>query len=98
MLNLALTCPENSDVGLSNLLSYFSGANTGIGKETVLDLVKRGARVILLCRNEEKAKKAIQDIKSLHKDAKLSIIQLDLGMISYEMSIITILVISTFSI
>jgi len=56
-----------------------TGANTGIGKETVLDLVKRGARVILLCRNEEKAKKAIQDIKSLHKDAKLSIIQLDLA-------------------
>ena len=73
-----------------NLLSYFSGANAGIGKETALDLVKRGARVILLCRNEEKAKKAIQDIKSLHKDAKLSIIQLDLGMISYKMSIMAI--------
>lgn len=56
-----------------------TGANTGIGKETALDLVKRGARVILLCRNEEKAKKAAQDIKNLWKGAQLSIQQLDLG-------------------
>ena len=41
------------------LYIFFSGANTGIGKETVLELVKRGARVILLCRNEEKAKKVV---------------------------------------
>ena len=61
------------------LFCFVSGANTGIGKETALDLVKRGARVILLCRNEEKAKKAAQDIKNLWKGAQLSIQQLDLG-------------------
>ena len=44
-----------------------------------MDLVKRGARVILLCRNEEKAKKTTQDIKNVWKEAQLTIQKLDLA-------------------
>ncbi|KAG5346722.1 RDH12 dehydrogenase, partial [Acromyrmex charruanus] len=41
-----------------------TGASDGIGKETARDLYARGARVILACRNMEKANKAVEDIKS----------------------------------
>ena len=39
-----------------------TGANTGIGKVTALDMSGRGARVIILCRNQDKAKEAAAEI------------------------------------
>ena len=44
-----------------------TGANTGIGKETALDLALRGGRIILACRDLKKANLAKgKIITSLH--------------------------------
>ncbi|XP_072163608.1 retinol dehydrogenase 12-like [Diadema setosum] len=40
-----------------------TGANTGIGKETARDLARRGARVILACRDELRGHEAETDIR-----------------------------------
>nr|XP_049698164.1 retinol dehydrogenase 13 [Helicoverpa armigera]XP_049698165.1 retinol dehydrogenase 13 [Helicoverpa armigera] len=45
-----------------------TGCNTGIGKETVLDFYKRGAKVIMACRSLERAEEAKTEIETRCKD------------------------------
>ena len=44
-------------------VAVVTGANTGIGKETARALARRGARVVLACRSEERGKDALRDIR-----------------------------------
>nr|XP_023856736.1 retinol dehydrogenase 11-like [Salvelinus alpinus] len=69
----------SSDVRLDGKTAIVTGANTGIGKETALDLVKRGARVILACRDMEKAELAVSDIVREMGGAKVEARKLDLA-------------------
>ncbi|KAK2823189.1 hypothetical protein Q7C36_019789 [Tachysurus vachellii] len=55
-----------------------TGGNTGIGKATAMDLAGRGARVILACRNRQKAEAAISDIKKVTGSTDVVYMQLDL--------------------
>lgn len=41
-----------------------TGGNAGIGYETAKDLLRRGARVVLLCRNMDKGREAIRKLRS----------------------------------
>ncbi|MCL4129075.1 UNVERIFIED_CONTAM: hypothetical protein GTU68_043317 [Idotea baltica] len=56
-----------------------TGANSGIGKETATELAKRGAVVILACRNRQAAQEAVRDIRCLTGNGDLIIVELDLG-------------------
>ncbi|PNF13984.1 hypothetical protein B7P43_G08682 [Cryptotermes secundus] len=48
---------------LDGKTAIVTGSNTGIGKCTVLDFVKRGARVIMACRDMTKAEEAAREVR-----------------------------------
>ena len=56
-----------------------TGANTGIGKETAIDLAKRNARVILACRSVEKGEKAAVEVRKRSESDNVVFQQLDLA-------------------
>lgn len=56
-----------------------TGANTGLGFETALELAKKNAFVILAGRNEQKIKQAIANIKTQVAGAKLAAGVVDLA-------------------
>ena len=66
-------------MNLSGKTAIVTGSNTGIGYETALDLYKKGAKVYIACRNEEKALKAIQKMEADGGTGELVYEQLDLA-------------------
>lgn len=54
-----------------------TGANSGIGLATTTALAKAHARIYMACRNEEKAKKAIQEIQKKVPNADLHYVYYD---------------------
>ena len=53
----------SSEARMDGKTIVITGCNTGIGFETAKDLSKRGARVVMACRNTEAANKAADTIK-----------------------------------
>ncbi len=53
-----------SKVRLDGKTVVVTGCNTGIGKETVVDLCGRGARVIMACRSQKRMEEAAAEVKS----------------------------------
>uniref|UniRef100_A0A7N8WRD3 Zgc:112332 n=1 Tax=Mastacembelus armatus TaxID=205130 RepID=A0A7N8WRD3_9TELE len=56
-----------------------TGANTGIGKETARDLARRGARIVMACRDLERAEEAQADILEDTGNENVVIRKLDLS-------------------
>jgi NAD(P)-dependent dehydrogenase (short-subunit alcohol dehydrogenase family) len=56
-----------------------TGANSGIGHHTALEIVRRGATVVLACRSAERGKAAVDLMKSEVPDAELELATLDLA-------------------
>jgi NAD(P)-dependent dehydrogenase (short-subunit alcohol dehydrogenase family) len=66
-------------MNLSGKTVIVTGSNTGIGYETALDLYKKGAKVYVACRNQEKALNAIERMKADGGTGELVYEQLDLA-------------------
>jgi NAD(P)-dependent dehydrogenase (short-subunit alcohol dehydrogenase family) len=71
-------CPELPT--LRGKIAVVTGANDGIGKETARGLLQRGATIIMLCRNIERAEQARRDFvaEGLSADA-ICLIECDLA-------------------
>ncbi|XP_047139491.1 retinol dehydrogenase 11 [Hydra vulgaris] len=64
---------------LHNKTVIITGANVGIGKETALELAKRGANVVMACRDLKKGEVALNEIKSASKNDNIFLKSLDLS-------------------
>ncbi|XP_036391846.1 dehydrogenase/reductase SDR family member 13-like [Megalops cyprinoides] len=56
-----------------------TGGNTGIGKATAMELARRGARIILACRNKQRAEAAVSDIRRESGNNEVVYMHLDLA-------------------
>ncbi|XP_069673279.1 retinol dehydrogenase 13-like isoform X2 [Periplaneta americana] len=76
----------NSKARLDGITAVVTGCNTGIGKCTALDFVRRGGRVIMACRDLQKAKEAADDIRmetqNLSGAGDVVVVRLDLSSLS----------------
>ncbi|KAG8122564.1 hypothetical protein E2320_018052, partial [Naja naja] len=75
---VAATRCRNS-VSLRGKTVLITGGNSGIGKATAVDLARRGARVILTCRNKAKGESAVYDIRQESGNSEVILMILDLG-------------------
>ncbi|XP_026147619.1 retinol dehydrogenase 12, like isoform X2 [Mastacembelus armatus] len=71
--------PWSSAERLDGKTVVITGANTGIGKETAIDLAKRGAKVIIACRDMEKAEAAVKDVIESSGNENVLCMKLDLA-------------------
>ena len=56
-----------------------TGANSGIGKETAIELAKRGAKVYMGCRSVQRGEKALEEVKASSGSKEVFLLKIDLS-------------------
>ncbi len=64
-------------MNMTNKLCVITGANSGIGFETARELAKQGAFIVMVCRNEDKALEAKEEILRETHSAGIDIVLCD---------------------
>ena len=60
-------------------ICIITGANSGIGKEAVIQILEKGYHVIMACRNEERGKEALNSVKSQNLSFSAELMLVDMG-------------------
>jgi len=64
---------------LAGKIALVTGANTGIGRVTALELARQGAQVFVACRSAERAQTVIEEIRAKPGGGKAELLSLELG-------------------
>ncbi len=60
-----------------------TGANSGMGLASTIELAKRGYEVIMGCRNEERGQQALQEAREQSDSDRISLMKCDLGSLKH---------------
>ncbi|KAG5676990.1 hypothetical protein PVAND_006781 [Polypedilum vanderplanki] len=66
---------------IDNKVVIITGGNSGIGKETAVDLAKRGGKIYIACRDVIRSQQDLEEIKGRAKASKVYLMELDLASI-----------------
>jgi retinol dehydrogenase 14 len=70
---------QNHKPDLTGKVSIVTGANSGIGKETARGLATLGATVVMVCRDPERGRRALSEIKETSRNDKVELLTCDLA-------------------
>lgn len=73
---------QNNEIRIDRKVVIVTGCNTGIGKETVLELARRGARIYMACRDYQRCEVARREI--IKRTGNLNIFNRKLDLSSFE--------------
>lgn len=65
---------------MNKKLCIITGANAGIGKQSVIQILDKGYHVIMACRNEKRGTEALESIKSLNPSYSVELMLVDMGL------------------
>jgi NAD(P)-dependent dehydrogenase (short-subunit alcohol dehydrogenase family) len=62
-----------------NSIVVITGANSGMGKATSIQLAKTGALIVMLCRSKERGEEALQEVRALSGNNSVELMLCELG-------------------